>query len=43
MDEYKPVGSYSVKFDGSSLPSGVYLYRLESGGFNASRKFILMK
>lgn len=43
VDEYKPAGSYSVKFDGIGLPSGVYLYRLESGGFNASRKFILMK
>lgn len=43
VDEYKPAGSYSVSFDGSSLPSGVYLYRLESGAYNASRKFVLLK
>ncbi|MGE5680860.1 MAG: YCF48-related protein [Bacillota bacterium] len=43
VDEYKSAGSYSVKFDGRSLPSGVYLYRLESGDYNASKKFILMK
>ncbi|HEX2869007.1 MAG TPA: T9SS type A sorting domain-containing protein [Ignavibacteriales bacterium] len=43
VDEYKPAGSYSVRFDGRSLPSGVYLYRLESGGYNLSKKFILMK
>lgn len=42
-DEYKPAGSYLVRFDGSHLPSGVYIYRLESGGYTTSKKFILMK
>lgn len=43
LDEYKTAGNYSVRFDGSGLPSGIYLYRLESGDYNASRKLILMK
>lgn len=43
VDEYKPAGNYSVKFDASSLPSGMYIYRLEAGEYTASRKFILMK
>lgn len=43
LNEYKPVGSYSVQFDGSNLSSGIYLYRLESGNYSAAKKIILMK
>jgi hypothetical protein len=43
VNEYKPAGSYSVRFNGSNLASGIYLYRLESGDFSASKKFILLK
>lgn len=43
VDEYKPTGNYSVRFNGTNLPSGVYLYRLESGNFTDAKKFILMK
>lgn len=43
VDKYKPEGSYYVKFDGSSLPSGVYIYMLESGGSITTKKLILMK
>jgi hypothetical protein len=39
----KPAGSYSVKFNGAGLASGIYLYRLESGNYTAAKKFILMK
>ncbi|HEX2963590.1 MAG TPA: glycosyl hydrolase family 18 protein [Ignavibacteriales bacterium] len=39
----KAPGSYSVRFDGSNLPGGVYFYRLESAGLNIARKFILLK
>lgn len=39
----KSPGSYSVRFDGSSLPGGVYLYRLVSDNFSAVKKFILVK
>lgn len=43
VDEYKPAGNYSVQFNGSNLPSGIYLYKLESGSFRAAKKFILLK
>jgi hypothetical protein len=43
VDEYKPAGNYSVQFNGGILASGIYLYRLESGKFNATKKFILLK
>ena len=41
--EYKASGFYSVIFDGSSLSSGVYFYRIEAGNYNESRKMVLIK
>jgi hypothetical protein len=42
-NEYKPAGNYSVQLNGSNLASGIYMYRLESGNYNAAKKLILMK
>ncbi len=39
----KQAGTYSVKFDASNLPSGVYFYRLQAGGFSRTVKMILLK
>jgi hypothetical protein len=36
-------GAYEAVFDGSNLPSGVYVYRLETGIFSATGKMVLMK
>jgi hypothetical protein len=36
-------GTYRVLFDGSGLPSGVYLCRLTSGSFSAGGKMLLLK
>ena len=43
VNENKPAGIYKVKFNGSSLPSGVYFYRIQAGSFESSRKLILLK
>ncbi|MGC9092080.1 MAG: T9SS type A sorting domain-containing protein [Bacteroidota bacterium] len=40
VDEEKNPGRYSVTFDASNLPSGVYLYRLEAGSFSEVRKMV---
>jgi surface protein len=36
-------GWHTVAFDGSSLASGVYIYRLQAGGFVQTRKLMLIK
>jgi hypothetical protein len=43
VDEVKQPGAYTVEFDGSDLPSGVYLCRLQAGGFEQVRKMLLTK
>ena len=43
VDEYKPAGSYEVDFDASDLSSGVYLYKLQSGGNIITKKMTLIK
>jgi hypothetical protein len=36
-------GYHEVKFDGSGLSSGVYFYRIGTGSFVQTRKFLLLK
>jgi len=48
VDQYLPAGSHRTSFDGTdadgvSLPSGVYFYRLKTGGGVLSRKMLLLK
>ncbi len=43
VNEEKHAGAYKVIFNGSNLPSGVYFYRIQAGGFVSTKKFILMK
>jgi len=39
----KEAGYYSVTFNASELPSGIYFYTLTSGNFMATKKLILLK
>ncbi|TSA16006.1 T9SS C-terminal target domain-containing protein [bacterium] len=43
VDETRPAGSHAITFDASQLTSGVYLYQLQSGSFNQTRKMLLVK
>ena len=36
-------GFYSIEFDASNLPSGVYYYQVNAGKFTATKKMILIK
>ncbi len=43
VQDKKSAGTHKVAFDASSLASGVYLYRLQVGGFQTVRKMILAR
>ncbi|MFL3026124.1 MAG: T9SS type A sorting domain-containing protein, partial [Candidatus Neomarinimicrobiota bacterium] len=43
VDEHRPAGIHKVVWNASSMPSGVYFYRLESSNFTRTQKMILMK
>lgn len=43
VDAEQAAGTYRARFDGSSLASGTYFYRLQAGEYNQTRKFLLMR
>jgi len=42
-NEFKTAGRYSVIFDGSSLSSGIYFYKIETGSFTDVKRMVLVK
>lgn len=43
VDQQYQAGIHTVTFDGSSLSSGVYFYRIQAGSENLTRKMMLVK
>ena len=43
FDGFREAGRHHINFEMNSFASGVYLYRLESGAFNQTKKMILLK
>ncbi|MBZ0181150.1 MAG: T9SS type A sorting domain-containing protein [Melioribacteraceae bacterium] len=42
-NEFQNSGSYSLEFDGSDLPSGTYLYKIQAGSYYEVKKMLLVK
>ena len=43
FDRILHAGKHEITFDASSLPSGVYFYRIRSGNFIKTKKMVLLK
>jgi len=43
VNEQRTAGEHQVTFDGSTLESGVYLYRMSAGGHTLTKKLTLIK
>jgi hypothetical protein len=43
VDGVQSAGRHTVHFDGSSLPSGVYFYRIQAGTFSETKRLLLIK
>ncbi len=43
VDEVQDAGAQEATLDASELPSGVYIYRLEAGGFVEVKKLVVLK
>ncbi len=43
VNNFQKAGEYEVTFDGSSLSSGIYYYKIVSGNFTSIRKMMLIK
>ncbi len=43
VDGIQAPGIHEVQFNAGTLPSGMYVYRLEASGFNETKKLVLLK
>jgi hypothetical protein len=43
VNEHQPPGQYTLRWDASGMPSGVYLYKLTAGDFVATRRMTLLR
>ena len=43
VNEEKSIGTHTIEFDASNLPSGIYFYQLQTPNFTQTKKMILLK
>ncbi|QQS37118.1 MAG: T9SS type A sorting domain-containing protein [Ignavibacteriales bacterium] len=43
LNEERNAGEHEINFDGSSLPSGIYFYKIQAGDFVVTKKMTLIK
>lgn len=42
-NKVKSSGNYSVEFNGTNLPSGIYFYTLKAGEYSETKKMLLIQ
>jgi hypothetical protein len=42
-NEKKEAGKFSVRWDATGIPSGIYLYRFDAGAFSNTKKLVVLK
>jgi hypothetical protein len=43
VNEIRPPGTYTIRFNASGLSSGLYIARFESAGRSATHKILLLR
>ena len=43
VNGFEESGYYSIQFDGSNFPSGMYIYKIQAGDFSDIKKMLLLK
>ena len=43
VNEERPAGTYSVKWNAAGFASGAYFYRLRSGSYDETRRMMLLR
>jgi hypothetical protein len=43
VNEYKDPGYYTIHLNAEKFASGLYFYRMETGNYSNTRKFLLIK
>ena len=43
VNKFQKAGKYSINFNGSNLPSGIYFYKLSTGAYRSVKKLLLLK
>jgi photosystem II stability/assembly factor-like uncharacterized protein len=43
VSDFQYAGKYEINFDAAGLSSGIYVYKIETANFTASKKLVLMK
>lgn len=43
VNDFQYAGKYEINFDGAGLSTGIYIYKVETANFTASKKLVLMK
>ena len=43
VNEYQTAGFYEYSFDATSLPAGIYLYKLQVGDYSSVKRMTLVK